>query len=185
MNGQWRRSRWWRRLIRDTRGAAAVEMALCFPLLGYVGLNLMDVGVYAVAQMQTETAAQMAVDAARTLCNSASLLPATGASAKCGSSVTSTMTAAAQATTLGTAVTIGTPAEGYYCANSGGTLVSVAAITAAPPSTCATVVSGSTSAPGDYISVTASYGFTPFAPGMAVAAVLPGTITQTAWMRLQ
>ena len=175
MNGQWRRSRWWRRLIRDTRGAAAVEMALCFPLLGYVGLNLMDVGVYAVAQMQTETAAQMAVDAART----------TGASAKCGSSVTSTMTAAAQATTLGTAVTIGTPAEGYYCANSGGTLVSVAAITAAPPSTCATVVSGSTSAPGDYISVTASYGFTPFAPGMAVAAVLPGTITQTAWMRLQ
>ena len=173
------------RFLRDERGSAAVEMALCFPIFGYIILNIMDFGVFAFAQMQTEVAAQMAVDAARNLCNSSSLLPATGSSANCGSTVTSTMTAAAQSTSLGTNVSIGTPAEGYYCANSSGTLVSVAAITATPPATCATVVSGSTSAPGDYISVTASYTFTPFAPGLAIAATLPGTITKTAWMRLQ
>ena len=174
-----------RGFLRDTSGAAAVEMALCFPILGYVGLSVMDFGMYAFAQMQTETAAQMAVSAARSLCNAPGLLPATGSGAKCGSSVTTTMTAAAQDTTLGTSVSIGTPAEGYYCANSSGTLVSVAAITATPPATCATVVSGSTAAPGDYISVTASHAFSPFAPGVSIASLLPGTITQTAWLRLQ
>lgn len=179
-----RPTRRWMRLFRDKRGSAAVEMALCFPIFGYVVLNIMDYGVYASAQTQAESAAEAAVGAARNLCNSAALLPATGSLARCGSTLTSQMTAAAQATTLGTAVTIGTPTEGYYCANAGGTLVSVAAINVTPPATCAQVVSGSTSAPGDYISVTASYTYTPSAPGMAIAALLPTTIQQTAWMRL-
>ena len=159
-------------------------MALCLPIFGYGALNLMDYGMYAFAQTQTEIAAETAVDAARNLCNSSSLLPATGASAKCGANLTTQMTAAAQGTSLGTGVTIGTPSEGYYCANTGGTLMSVAAINAAPPSTCSQVVAGSISAPGDYISVTASYTYTAFAPGLTIAALFPGTIQQTAWMRL-
>jgi Flp pilus assembly protein TadG len=184
MSRQGRDTSAWQRLIRDKRGAAAVEMALCLPIFGYMGLNLMDYGIYTFAQTQTEIAAEMAVGAARNLCNSSALLPATGASAKCGANLTSQMTAAAQGTSLGTSVKISSPAEGYYCANTGGTLVSVAAINAAPPATCAQVVAGSTSAPGDYINVTASYTYVPFAPGMTIASLLPGTIQQTSWMRL-
>ena len=77
-------------------------MALCLPIFGYGALNLMDYGMYAFAQTQTEIAAETAVDAARNLCNSSSLLPATGASAKCGANLTTQMTAAAQGTSLGT-----------------------------------------------------------------------------------
>lgn len=181
-------SRWPRRpreLLEDRRGSAAVEMALCLPIFGFAILNVMDFGVYAFARTQTEFAAQVAVGTARNVCNSATLLPATGASARCGSTLTTQMIAAAQSTTLGTAVTLGTPAEGYYCASATGTLVSVAAIGGTPPATCASVVAGSTSPPGDYISVTASYAYSPFAPGLTIASQLPRNIQQTAWMRLQ
>jgi len=172
--------RWFAGFLRNLSGAAAVEMALIFPVFGYVAINVFDFGTYTYAKMQTDLAAQEAVGTARNLCNTTALLPAT---TNCGATLTTKMLAAAQSTSLGTGVTLGTPDEGYYCATTAGVLT---AITGTPPATCTTTVPGSTSAPGDYISVKASYTYVSLFPGATVASVLlPGAITQTAWMRLQ
>ncbi|MDH7637319.1 hypothetical protein [Sphingomonas oryzagri] len=175
-----------KRFLRDAGAVAAAEMALIFPILGYVSLNVMDLGVYIFSRMQTELAAEAAAGAARNICVAAGKYPATYPAGNCDANLTTKLTAAAQATTLGTNVTIvGSPGEGYYCANTAGTLVSVAAVSATPPANCSSVVTGSTTAPGDYINVTTSYTYTPFAPGLAITAALPATIQQTAWMRLK
>lgn len=171
-----------RRLLRDSRAAAAAELALILPGVAFILLNVVDLSVYIYTKMQVDLAAHEAVGAARVLCDQASELPAT---VNCGSSLGTTMTSAAQSTTLGTSVTIASTAEKYYCANSGGTLVEVAAADATPPTTCTGTVSGSTSAPGIYIQTTASRAFSPVFPGASVAAFLPATITRTAWMRLK
>ena len=171
-----------RRLLGNSRATASAEMALILPGVAFILLNVADLGIYIYTKMQVDLAAQEAVGAARVLCDQASELPAT---VNCGSSLTTTMTSAAQSTTLGSTVTIAGTAEAYYCANSGGTLVQVAAANATPPATCTATVSGSTSAPGIYLQTTASKTFSPIFPGASVAAVLPATITRTAWMRLK
>lgn len=172
------------RFLRDASGVAAAEMALVFPIFALVALNIMDLCMYGVARMQTEQAAQAAVGRARSLCDTAGELPATYPSGHCAGLVTE-MTAAAQATSLGGGVTLGTPAEGYYCADAAGNLISVATIDATPPANCSSVVTGSTSAPGIYVSVTASHTFAPFAPGITLMSYLPTSIQQTSWMRLK
>lgn len=165
-------------------GSVAVEMALCFPIMGFVSLNLMDLCGFIFSRMQTELAAQAAVGKVRNMCPSAKL-PATYPSNNCSSTLTASMTAAAQATSLGSAVILNSPTEGYYCATGAGSLQLVAAINSTPPANCGTVVTGSTQAPGDYISVTASYTYTPFAPGMTIMSALSTDIQQTAWIRLK
>ncbi|HEY0957661.1 MAG TPA: TadE/TadG family type IV pilus assembly protein [Novosphingobium sp.] len=166
----------------DRRASAATEMALVLPGIAFILLNVVDLGVYIYTRMQVDLAAQEAVGAARVLCDTTAELPAT---TNCGGTLSSTMTSAAQNTTLGSNVTLGSPSEAYYCANSSGTLVQVAATNATPPANCSATLSGSTSKPGDYISVTASYNFTPVFPGASVASLMPATIQRTAWMRLQ
>ena len=171
-----------RRLLKDCGGAAAAEMALVLPGIAFIALNVVDLSTYVYEKMQLDLAAQEAVGAARVLCDTAAELPA---KSNCGSTLTSTMTAAAQSTSLGTAVTITATGEVYNCADSTGTFVQVANYDATPPATCTASVSGSTSAPGDYISATASYAYVPLFPGASVASALTTPITRTAWLRLK
>lgn len=171
-----------RRLLRDCRAAAASELALILPGAAFIVLNIVDVSAYIYTKMQVDLAAHEAVGAARVLCDTAAELPAT---VNCGSTLSSTMTAAAQTTSLGNGVTLSGTTEKYYCANSGGTLVEVAAANATPPATCTATVSGSTSVPGIYIQTTASRAYSPVFPGATVVAAFPATIARTAWLRLK
>lgn len=171
-----------RRLRGDIAGAVAAELALILPGIAFIVLNVADLGIYIYHKMQVDLAAHEAVGAARVLCDLDTELPAT---VNCGATLGSTMTAAAQSTSLGTTVTVASTDERYYCANASGTLVEVALATATPPATCTATVTGSTSPPGLYIRTTASRAFTPIFPGASVAALLPASITRTAWLRLK
>jgi hypothetical protein len=166
---------------RDCRAGAAAELALVLPGLAFIVLNITDLSVYIYSRMQVDLAAQEAVGAARVLCSTSAQLPAT---TNCGSSLTTTMLSAAQTTSLGNRVTLGTPVENYYCASAAGDLV-VAGTLASPSTDCSAVVSGSTVKPGDYINVTASYSYTPVFRGVSISAMLPATLRRTAWMRLK
>lgn len=157
-------------------------MALVLPGIAFIFLNVADLSFYIFSKMQVDLAAHEAVGAARVLCDTSAKLPAT---TNCGGTLTSTMLSAARSTTLGNNVTLGTPTEAYYCATSAGVLNQVAAVGATVPANCSATVAGSTAKPGDYISVTGSYSFSPIFPGASVAAVLPATITRTAWLRLK
>lgn len=176
---------WLRRFVADDRAAAAAEMAIVFPIFGFVSLNIMDLCVYMYQRMQTEHAAQAAVGLVRNICDTAAKLPATNPAGHCDATLTQKMTAAAQATSLGNKVTLSTPVEGYYCANTSDTLQLVAAVTASPPATCSSVVSGSTVAPGNYISVRANFTYVPFAPGLSIMSLISTNVQRTAWMRLR
>lgn len=173
-----------RRLLKHQRGAASAELALILPGIAFVLLNVVDLSTYIFVRMQVDLAAHEAVGAARVLCDTSAELPAT---VNCGSSLSTTMTAAAQSTTLGNQVTIvpSSTVEKYYCANTSGTLVEVAAANATPPTNCSATVTGSTSAPGIYIRTTVSKTFSPVFPGASVASLLTSPITRTAWMRLK
>jgi Flp pilus assembly protein TadG len=175
-----------RQTFRDTGGAAAAEMALILPAIAFVLLNVVDLGSYIWHKMQVDLAAHEAVGAARVLCDESDAthaLPATVAGNCTG--YDTAMTAAAQTTSLGTGVTIGSTTEAYYCANTDGELVHVAAVDGTVPDDCDATVTGSTSKPGLYISTVASYSFSPVFPGASVASVLTTPITRTAWLRLQ
>ncbi|WP_165938464.1 TadE/TadG family type IV pilus assembly protein [Parafrankia sp. BMG5.11] len=170
------------KFLRDKSGAAAAELALILPAFAFILLNVVDLSVYLYSKMQVDLAAQEAVGAARVLCDTDAELPATQG-ANCPA-LTATMLAAAQSTSLGSNVSLGTPAEAFYCTTSGGVLTQVAAIGATVPANCSAVVTGSTASPGNYIAVEASYPFSPVFPGASVAAFLPKRITRTAWLRL-
>lgn len=175
-----------RRLSRDCSGTAAVELALFLPAIAFIMLNVVDLSMYIYAKMQVDLAAHEAVGYVRATCDTATKLPATYPdNTHCKSTLIADMTSAAQSTSLGTGVTVNTPTEAYYCADAGGTLIQVAAISATPPATCTGTVSGSTSAPGIYMQSTASYTFTPVFPGASVASALTSPITRTAWIRLK
>lgn len=175
-----------RRLLGDSGATAAAEMALVLPGIAYIMLNVADMGIYLYTKMQVDLAAHEAVGAARGLCNKSAELPA---KQNCGSTLYSTMLAAAQSTTLGTNVTIGGSVNAvddkWYCSDSSAVLQEVANYDAAPPTDCSGTLSGSTAKPGEYVSVTASYSFSPIFPGASIAAMLPANITRKAWMRLQ
>jgi len=166
-----RRRRFW----ADTAGAIAVETALVSGILVVLIAQALDFGWYVYCSLQVRMAAQAAVSQAAVMCNTATKLPAT---TNC-SGVGTAMTTAAQQGSLGSAITIGTPTEGYYCVN-GSALVAVGAL-GAKPADCTPY---STAKPGDYISVTSSYTFAPLFPGLTVMAAYAGTISGNAWMRV-
>lgn len=174
-----------RRFLRDSRGAAAAELALILPAIAFIFLNVADLGFYIFTKMQVDLAAQEAVGAARYLCNEDDELPA---KTNCGGTLFSTMQAAAQSTSLGTSVSIGTTIadvdEAWFCSNGSGDLEKVADLGETVPPDCSVPVPSSTAVPGIYISATASRSFSPIFPGASVASVLPSTITRQAWMRL-
>lgn len=169
---------------RESRGAAAAEMALVFPVIGLVVLNVVDFSVYAYGKMQLDLAAQQAIGLVRTVCDTPAELPATYPANHCSATLSTQMTSAAQQTSLGTGVTLGTMTEGYYCANASGVLV--AAGTLSNPSTdCSATVTGSTAKPGLYARVAASYTYVPIFPGVSVMSHIPTNMQKTAWIRLK
>jgi Flp pilus assembly protein TadG len=179
----------WRRYLRGRRGAAAVEMALWASVLAVPIYSAVDVGLYLHQRMQLEQAAQAAAQSAWSACNTPAKLPATQ---NCTALLTA-VTAGAQGTSLGAKVAIsaGWPSEGYYCVDGSGALQLVGAAGAVgsppiPPSpfNCSTVVSGSTTAPGDYVQVRVSYAYSPSAPALSVVSLMQNPMVQTAWTRL-
>ncbi len=165
---------------KDSRGVAAVEFALIASAVGITVLNVADVAMFLFDQLEVENATQMGVQAAYAACPFDDL-PAT---VNC-SGLSTAITAAVQSTSLGSSATVvtGYPSEAYYCVNTSGALTSVGAVTSAKPSDCTSAGSSSTK-PGDYLLVQVTYTYAPLFTGATVAALLPTTITNTAWVRL-
>jgi Flp pilus assembly protein TadG len=178
-----------RPFMRDTRGAAAAEFVLWLAILVVPVLSAADLGVYAMQRMQLDIAAQAGVQAAWHLCDSTKLPAASNCTG-----VSSAITTAVQTTSLGSNVTVssGYPLEGYFCTSTGQALVPASTgmtwtLGQAPPTKpadCSAVVTGSKTAPGDYIQVKVSYTYSPVFPAVSVAGLLTTPITRTAWMRL-
>lgn len=176
--------------LADRRGAAAVEVALWLGILTPLLLNVLDLGFYAFQAIQVREAAQVAAQAALTTC-----VPATSApvAAQC-SGLSAALTSAAQSTSLGTGVTVSTAStatfEGYYCGNKTGGLTATGATwaissnTSTSPGSCSGTVSGNTDTASDYIAVNVTYTYHALFPNITVTSILPSTISQTAWMRL-
>jgi len=177
--------------LRDTSGAAAAEFVLWLSILIIPILSVVDLGVFAMQRMQVDVASQAAVQAAWRLCDTPTKL--TPASDNCPG-LASVITAGAQSTSLGTAVTLasGSPLNGYYCAASDATLKPAGATTtwtigaSAPskPGDCKFVTTGSKTAPGEWIKVTVNFTYAPVFPSVSIASLLPTTISRTAWVRL-
>jgi len=177
----------WRRYRTDQRGAAAVEFAIVVTLLTVPVLNVVDVAQYAWDRMQTDNAAQAAVQAAWTTCSTAANLPAT-VGTNC-SAMSAAVTLAAQSTSLRTAVTVTSTTEGYYCVKTSvtpNTLIYAGPVTSAKPSDCSqgSIGGSSSDVPGDYVLITTSYTYSPIFPAVSVASGLATPITRQAWMRL-
>ena len=160
-------------------GLAAIEFALIAGFLAVAILNVADIAVYFFDELQVNNATQMGAQAAWATCD-LNHIPAT---TKCGG-MSAAITAAVQSTALGTSVTqqSGSPAEGYYCISSGGTLQYMAAYSS-PPADCS-AAGNTTVGPGDYIKVQTTYTYAPIFPGLSVAGVFPATITATSYVRL-
>lgn len=178
---------------RDTNGAAAVEFAIWLLILVVPMLNVADIGLYVFQKMQLQQASQVAAQAAWKLCDPSkgNYLPA---ATHCPNLV-STMTTAAQNTSLGTAATLQTSHEQYYCTNASGGLVAVGTQgtinttgtntdPSGAPGNCSGVVSGSLAVPGDYVQITVNYSYSPLFRAVSMASFLTTPITQTAWSRL-
>ena len=175
------------RLLRaNARGTAAIEFAFVGLMLVLGLLNAVDVGIYAYRRMEVENAAEAGTQAAWKTCNNTSsvLLPATTTCTVANgaaTSLTSAITTAIQATSLGTAVTLasGYPTEAYYCVNSSNALQFQGSVSSSPTA-CSTGA-----APGDYIQVLVTYPYQPIFSGMSVMSALGiSSITKTAWMKL-
>ncbi|WP_374575618.1 TadE/TadG family type IV pilus assembly protein [Phenylobacterium sp.] len=177
-----------RRFLGETGGAAAAEFVLWLALLIFPVLNAVDLGVYAFQRMQLDLAAQAGVQAAWYTCNSKDFLPATENCPELSNAVAT----AVQSTSLGEQISLdaGSPVEGWYCTDEAQTLQAVGDTwtigddPTAKPANCDAVISGSKTAPGDYIQVTVSYDYTPVFSGVTVASMLTTPMKRTAWMRL-
>jgi len=168
-------------LLSEETGTAAIEFALVVGVLSYSLLNCVDVARYFFMRTALENATQMAAQVGWQKCDS-SKVPATTNCTGFSTAVTTSL----QSSQLGAAVTqaVGSPSENWYCVNSSGALVSVAAINTTKPSDCSSVGNASAT-PGDYIKISTTYAFTPMFPGTVVAGLLPTTLTSSTMMRLQ
>jgi len=164
----------------DQRGVAAIEFGI-FSILLFASLaNVTDVSIYIYQRMQVENATEVAAQAALKTCGSSSTLPAT---TNCANLLTA-VTTAMQSTSLGTAVTLqnGSPSEGYYCINTGGSLQFVSSV-ASKPADC-TAAGMPALLPGDYITIQTTFTYTPIFGKLSVAGAFPTPITRSAMLRL-
>lgn len=177
------------RFLGNEKGGSAAETAIWLTAIIVPLLSAADVAFYTYRAMQVGLAAQAGVAAVWQSCDSSTKWPAVQ---RC-TGLTSAITTAVQSTTLGTKVTVasGNPVEGYFCVNASGALVQVGTTattggTPTPPSpfTCATVIAGSTTKPGDYLRIQTNYTFTATFSAVPVTAFLPATISKTSWIRL-
>ena len=192
-----RLARLWSTFRRETRGAAAVEMALVTAFLAYPVLNVADIGMYAYQSMQTSNAAQAGARAAWSKCNDSTMWPATAKCGANGANLSSAVTLGIRSTSLASTVALanGSPTEGYYCATTtnalalaGGSAVSVGATPSNSSDGKCTQVSNAANpaaTTGDYVAVAVTITYTPLFTGVkTVASLLPSPITSTAWQRM-
>jgi Flp pilus assembly protein TadG len=169
-------------LRSDQRGTSAIEFAFFAGLLSLGLLNMTDVSIYIYQRMEVENATEMGAQAAWKLCDpSKGYVPAT---TSCPG-LSTTVTTAVQSTSLGTKVSLqsGSPAEGYYCVNSSGSLQFVSDVSS-KPADC-TAAGTPNLQPGDYVNVTTTFAYAPLFPGITVAGNFATPITKTAMMRLE
>ena|SRR5579872_548636 len=174
-----------RRFAHDRRGAAAVEFAFIATFLLLALFSLVDIGVYVYQRLQLENAAQMASQTAFSTCTTSYQRPVT---ANC-SGAQAAITAAAQTTSLGSAVSVTSVTEGYYCVNTSGslTLIGSTGTFGSPPTTQSSCGSGTWlngGVPGDYVAVSVSYAYSPIFGGISLANLLTTPMTKTTWMRV-
>lgn len=168
-----------RRLRRDERGVAAVEMALVTSVFAVALLNAVEVGRYAYILMEAEQATQAGAEAALVTCD----LQHVPATQNC-SGLSSAVTTAIQGTSLGTKVSLnGGLTEAYYCLNASNALVQVSDLSS-KPSDCSSV-GNSGLAPVLYLQVHTTYPYAPIFHGLTVGQSFPTTVQKTAWMRMQ
>jgi Flp pilus assembly protein TadG len=168
-----------RRLRRDERGVAAVEMALVTGFFCVAIFNAVEVGRYAYILMEAGQATQAGAQAAYVACDS-NHLPATE---NCPA-LTPAVTTAIQSTTLGAAIALNGPVtEGYYCLDASNALVYVAPVDA-KPGDCSDVGQPALT-PALYLQVATTYSFTPIFDGLTVGSTFPASVRKTAWMRMR
>jgi hypothetical protein len=168
-----------RRLGREDRGIAGVEMALIASAFSLAALNAAEVGRYAYLLMQVRQATQAGAQAAIKTCDTAHL-PAT---TNC-TGLSSAVTTAIQSTGLGSSVALnGSISEAWYCLDTHGAMQNAGAADARP-SDC-TAFGGSGVAPALYVQIPTTYTYAPLFGSMTVASHFPTAITRTAWMRME
>lgn len=163
-------------IFGSLRGAATVEFALLSTVIIFMIANAIDLGYYIAVGMIVNTAAQMGAQAAWQTCG-------VGPAASYCPGMNAAVTTAVQSTTLGTAISLSGTTEAYYCVNSSGSLVQVGPVSSSKPANC-TSAGVSTNTPGDWVTVSVTYTFKSFFPGVSITRFMPATITDTAWMRL-
>ncbi len=173
-------ARFLRRLVAARDGAAAIEFALFGSILVVMLLNTVDFAFLIWSHIEVDYAAEVGAQAAYNTC-SAGTLPAT---TNCPT-MTSVITTAAQATSLGTGVSLasGSPAETYYCTTASSSLQSVGDYSSPPnPFNCAAAGNASET-PGDYVTVKVNYSYHPLFSGLSFAP--SQTLNATGIQRLQ
>ena len=196
---------------KSERGASAMEFGLVLFLLTIPVLNVVDLAFYAFTWMQTQNAAQMGAQAAFSNCNTPNSLPATTSCAQGYSANNLTLYDVVyqgiQESALNSTVTLNsTISDGYYCSSSSNVLSQVGNVgyayadtdtigdsingsnlapTAAANTTCSGFGYQDTQAtPGEYVTVNVTHTYQSIFPGMTVVALLPATMTATAYARL-
>jgi Flp pilus assembly protein TadG len=148
--------------LADTQGVAAVELALCLPMLILMMMGVVDFGTYAYDAMQVNAAAFAGAAAAVAEVQNGQSCNATNIA-----------TAVQSATPLGTSISAGTPLCGYAGYVNASTNTSTYTLSNTCANTCAT--------PGSYAVVSAHTAFSPLLSWSGL--VLPKTISATAMVR--
>lgn len=158
-----------RAALESESGAAAVEFAVWLLVLAYPMVNVVDLGLYAYQRMELQNSAQMAVQSAFNTCSQKFATPVfskcNAANSNAGAGTTA-VSNGAHSTSLGTSVSVTDTSE---CLDN---VIQSGAQTTCPTSS------------GDYVGVTASYSFTPLFRLASITSLLPATIAQTHWIRM-
>ena len=157
-------------LARDTRGVAAVELALATPFMTLLMMGVFDLGNFAYDTMEVNAAACAGAQAA---------VAAVQNGQACTNSVITT--AETSATPLGASIaTSGTgQGQGPNCAYSG--YVNTTTNNSVTTSTLSSTCSGTCATPGQYAVAYAKLSFSPLLSWSGL--VLPSTISTTATVR--
>jgi Flp pilus assembly protein TadG len=167
-----------KRLSRDERGAATIELAGVGVVVAIGLMNAAEIGRYAYQTTEVSSAAQAGAEAALAACD----LSHTPALANCPD-LSSAVRTAIQSTPLGAAVSLdGAMTEAYYCVDTHGELQKVAA-SGSKPADCS-AVSNPDALPTLYLQVPVQYAFTPLFPGLTLTRTFAATIRRTSWMRM-
>jgi Flp pilus assembly protein TadG len=169
-------------MLEDQSGVATIEFAVITAVLVLVLLNGLEFARWSYQKMETANAVHSATQAVWSSCD-VNHLPA---KTNC-TGLTAAITNGLRATSLGTAVTLSAnnPTEAYYCVNASNALQQVALYTATKPSDCS-AAGDSTRVPGDYVSITATYTYSPlFGAPLTLGGLFPTTITSSGFIRLQ